>query len=68
MISPEAAEKGFHQREQETMHFKYSAKISEEIDEGSTHSCTESLLLFRIKQWAILDALFIPPFSLMAYS
>lgn len=34
MISPEAAEKGFHQREQETMHFKYSAKISEEIDEG----------------------------------
>lgn len=43
MISPEAAEKGFHQREQETMHFKYSAKISDEIDEGSTHSCTESL-------------------------
>lgn len=26
MISPEAAEKGFHQREQESMHFKYSAK------------------------------------------
>lgn len=35
MISPEAAEKGFHQREQETMHFKYSAKISEEINEGA---------------------------------
>lgn len=68
MISPEAAEKGFHQREQETMHFKYSAKISEEIDEGGTHSCTKSLLLFRNKQWRLLDALFIPAFALMAYS
>lgn len=34
MISPEAAEKGFHQSEQEAMHFKSSAKISEETDEG----------------------------------
>lgn len=43
-------------------------KFSEEIDEGGTHSCTKSLLLFRNKQWRLLDALFIPPFSLMAYS
>lgn len=43
-------------------------KISEEIDEGGTHSCTKSLLIFRNKQWRLLDALFIPPFSLMAYS
>jgi len=31
MISPE---EGFHQREQEAMHFKYSAKISEKTDEA----------------------------------
>lgn len=55
MISPEATEKGFHQREQETMHFKYSAKISEELDwgVGGGRSCTKTLLLFRNKQWRL---------------
>lgn len=48
MISPEAAEKGFHQREQETMHFKYSANMSEERGGGGggTHSCTEKAYYF----------------------
>lgn len=38
MISPEAPEKGFHQREQEAMHFKSRAKVFEQIEGVGGHT------------------------------